>query len=333
MPELRKDPILGRWIIISTERASRPSDFVSQERKIHKGTCPFCSGNEGMTPPEINHTLRETNTQPNKPGWRVRVVPNKYPALRIEGDLNKKGYGIYDHMNGIGAHEVIIESEEHVVSLGSLGKDRVSEVISIYKSRLLDLKLDPRFTFGMLFKNVGEKAGASVEHTHSQLIVLPTVPKLIKEEMDGAEFFYNYRGRCLFCDIIRQEISDEERIVLKNEKFIAFCPFASRFPFETWILPIKHESHFEFIQQQDIPYLSDILLSFIKKLEDVLEYPPYNYMIHTTPFNDGSPEFFHWHIEIIPRLTRVAGFEWGTDFYINPVPPESAAEYLRNSKK
>ncbi len=182
----------------------------------------------------------------------------------------------------------------------------------------------------MLFKNVGATAGASVEHTHSQLIMLPTVPKLIKEEMSGCETFFNYRGRCLYCDMIRQEQQDGIRKVMENEHFYAFCPFASRFPFETWILPRQHESHFEHFSKEKNASFSEILLSTIRKLETVLKNPAYNYMIHTTQFNIGSSEFYHWHIEIIPRLTKVAGFEWGTDFYINPVPPENAAGYLRD---
>lgn len=331
MSELRKDPILGRWIIISTERASRPKDFIIPERSIKKGTCPFCSGNEDMTPPEV-FTLREPKSEPNKPGWRIRVVSNKYPALRIEGDLNKMGDGIYDQMNGIGAHEVIIETPEHKTSLGALDEHAVQEVIDVYKTRLNELKKDARFTFGMLFKNVGAIAGASVEHTHSQLIMLPTVPKLIKEEMLGTEIFYNYRGRCLFCDMIRQEIDTASRVVMKNDKFIAFCPYASRFPFETWILPLEHESHFENISAENIVNLAHLLLGTIQKLESILDNPSYNYVIHTTPFNVESSKYYHWHIEIIPRLTRIAGFEWGTDFYINTVPPENAAGYLRNTK-
>ncbi len=328
MPELRKDPILGRWIIISTERSARPTDFESRKVKRTKiAACPFCVGNEDMTPPEI-YTIPENSNGTNG-DWRVRVVSNKYPALRIEGELNKVGDGIYDRMNGIGAHEVIIETQRHEVSLSGLSIQEVSEVIFAYRHRLLDLKKDPRFIFGMLFKNVGQPAGASVEHTHSQLIALPTIPKLAKEEMDGAKTFYDYRGRCLFCDIIRQEIQEEVRVVMYTDNFIAFNPFASRFPFETWILPREHISHFENTPDSYLEELSEILLNTIKRLEKTLNSPSYNYMIHTTPFNIENSEHYHWHIEIIPRLTRVAGFEWGTDFYINPVPPEDSAKYLR----
>ena len=202
-----------------------------------------------MTPPEV-YIVPNTNASENGPNWRVRVVPNKYPALRIEGELNKQGDGIYDQMNGVGAHEVIIESPEHFVSLGQLEIDIVQDVVEVYKKRLHELKKDDRFIFGMLFKNVGATAGASVEHTHSQLIMLPTVPKLIKEEMSGCETFFNYRGRCLYCDMIHQEQQDGIRKVMENEHFYAFCPFASRFPFETWILPRQHESHSNIFQRK-----------------------------------------------------------------------------------
>ena len=331
MPELRKDPILGRWIIISTERAARPSDFVSVSTKNPlKGACPFCRGNEDMTPPEV-YTVRDKSVREVGGDWRIRVVPNKFPALRIEGDLEKTGDGIYDRMNGIGAHEVIIETARHEISLSGLNDSEVGDVLYVYKQRLIDLKKDPRFIFGMLFKNVGQPAGASVEHTHSQLIVLPTVPKLAKEEMNGAKFFYDYRGRCLFCDMIRQELQTEKRIVMRNDRFVAFTPYASRFPFETWILPIAHQSHFETVRDENLGALAEILRGTILRLEAILKEPPYNFMLHTTPFNITSSDYYHWHIEITPRLTRVAGFEWGTDFYINPVTPEDAADYLRKA--
>jgi len=329
MPELRKDVIMGRWVIIATERAKRPSDFTTGEPPGAKaGLCPFCSGNEDKTPPEIT-AYREKGTAPNSPGWHVRVVPNKFPALGIEGNLDKRGEGIYDFMRGVGAHEVIIETPSHASSISSLSEANIQEVLWIYRDRLVDLRRDRRMAFGLIFKNVGEAAGASLEHTHSQLIVTPIVPKRIQEEIDGGHEFYRYRGRCVFCDIVQQEISSGKRLVLDTPNFLVFEPFASRFPFETWVLPKQHASHFEDIQKVEIDDLSVALKVILIKLEKSLSNPPYNYVIHTSPFNFGSLEHYHWHLEIIPRLTKVAGFEWGTGFYINPVPPENAAEYLR----
>ncbi|RKY87537.1 galactose-1-phosphate uridylyltransferase [candidate division KSB1 bacterium] len=328
MPELRKDPIIGRWIIISTERAKRPSDFISPQRVTGSAACPFCNGNEWMTPPEI-FAFRNENSIKDKEGWRVRVVPNKFPALRVEGNLDKKGIGIYDRMNGIGAHEVIIETPQHEVSISALTNKNIEEIILAYMYRMRDLKQDKRLNYGMLFKNVGISAGASLEHSHSQLIALPTVPKIAKEEMDGAKYFFDYRGRCIICDMVAQEREDGSRIIFETENFIAFAPYASRFPFETWIIPVFHQSHFEKMEERYAYELGKILKTVLTKLEKSLEDPPYNYMIHTAPFNYNDLEYYHWHIEIIPRMTRVAGFEWGTDFYINPVPPEDASAFLR----
>ena len=246
---------------------------------------------------------------PNTGSWRVRVVPNKFPALQVEGEQNKRGEGIYDMMNGIGAHEVIIESPRHIQSLASLDNGNVEEVLLCYRDRLIDLKKDKRFVYGLLFKNVGFSAGASLEHTHSQLIVTPIVPQLVENEMENAKIFYQHRERCLFCDMIQQEIDTNSRIVILTDNFVAFAPFASRFPFETWILPKKHESHFENLQEFEIEELAKVLKSALTRLETALDSPSYNYIIHSAPFNINESEYFHWHIEIVPRLTNIAGFE------------------------
>ncbi len=325
MPELRKDPITGRWTIISQERAKRPSDFKIETQDYSHSICPFCKGNEHMTPPEIL-VLPEGAGQEN---WKVRIVPNKFPALMIEGSLSKRGMGVYDYMNGIGAHEVFIESPEHKKSLTELEPAHAELVLKAYRARMKDLKKDKRLIYGMLFKNVGMIAGASLEHSHSQLIALPTVPKLVTEEMSGAKSFFNYRGRCIFCDVVLQEIEQAERLVAESEYFVAFEPYAARFPFETCIMPKEHQSHFEFINDDEIRDLTFLMQTVLKKIELSLDRPPYNYIIHTAPFGTGEVEHYHWHIEIIPRLTKMAGFEWGTDFYINPVPPENAAKFLR----
>ena len=199
----------------------------------------------------------------------------------------------------------------------------------VYRDRLVDLKKDPRLVYGMIFKNVGAAAGASLEHTHSQLIVTPIVPINVWEEMTGSLEFYNYRGRCVYCDMIQQELATEKRIVLDTPGFVAFCPFASRFPFETWILPKNHSSHFENIQKNEVEELSGVMRQVIVKVEAALDQPAYNYIVHTAPFDTQELGHYHWHIEIMPSLTKTAGFEWGTGFYINPVPPEQAAAFLR----
>ncbi len=329
MPDLRKDPIVGRWVIVAKSRARRPHDFDTTPQRRRSGFCPFCEGNEDKTPNEII-AYREPGSQPNREGWRVRVVPNKFPALEIEGDLNKRGEGIYDMMRGVGAHEVIIESPRHLISTSELSEPHLREVLWVYRDRLVDLKRDPRLVYGMVFKNVGAAAGASLEHTHSQLIVTPIVPINVWEEMTGSLEFYNYRGRCVYCDMIQQELATEKRMVIDTPGFAAFCPFASRFPFETWLLPKVHSSHYENIQKNGVEELAGVLRQVIAKIEVALDQPAYNYIIHTAPFDTQELAHYHWHIEIMPSLTKAAGFEWGTGFYINPVPPEEAAAFLRD---
>ncbi len=329
MSDLRKDPIVGRWVIIAKNRAKRPHDFISQPT-LHSGRfCPFCEGNEDNTPSEIL-AYRNPGAAANRAGWRVRVVPNKFPALQVEGDLSNRGDGIYDMMRGVGAHEVIIESAKHLVSTSEMSDRQLSEVFWVYRDRLVDLKRDPRLVYGMIFKNVGAAAGASLEHTHSQLIVTPIVPVNVREEITGAKAFHDYRGRCVFCDMIHQELADERRIVLDTPGFVAFCPFASRFPFETWVVPKMHSSHFENIQKSGVDDLARVMRRVIARIEAAVDRPAYNYILHTGPLNVPEMGHYHWHIEIIPRLTNIAGFEWGTGFYINPAPPEEAAAFLRD---
>jgi UDPglucose--hexose-1-phosphate uridylyltransferase len=328
--ELRKDPVIERWVIISTERAKRPSDLLVEKSKSRGGFCPLCPGNEDKTPPEV-FAFREGNTSQNMPGWKLRIVPNKFPALIAEGSLQKRGEGIYDKMNGFGAHEVIIETTDHNATASSLSIDDFTTILLSYKQRIMELKKDSRFRYLSIFKNYGEIAGSSLEHPHSQIIALPVVPKRSVEEIDGAQTYYSYKDRCAFCDIIDQEISDGRRIVLENDEFLAFEPFASRFPFETCILPKKHISSFEDTDDSLFEQMAETFSLVLKKINGLLGSPPYNYMLHSSPFNKNVKEFYHWHFEIIPRLTRVAGFEWGSGFYINPTPPEQAAQYLRET--
>jgi UDPglucose--hexose-1-phosphate uridylyltransferase len=331
VPELRKDPITGRWVIIATDRAKRPSDFVREKVEIRgAGFCPFCSGNETKTPPEIL-AYRKDGSERNKPGWSLRVVPNKFPALGIEGTLNRQGEGLYDKMNGIGAHEVIIETPEHQHTLATMPVRGVEDVLWAYRDRILDLKKDRRFKYVLIFKNHGDAAGASLEHTHSQLIALPVVPKRVREEVDSAKEYYSYKERCIFCDIIRQEMEDGVRMIAENASFIAMAPYAPRFPFEMWVVPKIHQSAFEESQKHEFEHLAAMLKDMLTRLDKVLDSPAYNHIIHTSPIPEASNDYYHWHLEIMPKLTKVAGFEWGTGFYINPTPPEESAKFLREA--
>jgi UDPglucose--hexose-1-phosphate uridylyltransferase len=331
MPELRKDPITDRWVIISTDRARRPSDFVRESMPTRPSGrfCPFCPGNESKTPPEV--LAYRNGSGANEAGWSLRVVPNKFPVLRIEGDLEREGEGLFDKMQGIGAHEVVVEAPEHVLSVTELPERSIEQILRAFRDRVNDLKNDKRLRYILLFKNQGEAAGATLEHTHSQLIALPVVPKRVQEELEGAKGYHDFKERCIFCDLIRQEAKSGERVVIETDRFIVVEPYAARFPFETWILPKQHQSHFEDTDSRSFENLAWVLKSTLRKIDKVLERPPYNLLIHTAPLQEPANAWFHWHIEIIPKLTRVAGFEWGTGFYINPTPPEESAQFLREA--
>lgn len=328
MPEFRRDPVIGRWVIISTDRGKRPSSFGNIPKQEEPRMCPFCPGNESSTPPEVL-AFRENGTQPNKPGWFLRVISNKYPALRIEGSLNREPKGLYDKMNGVGAHEVIIETNNHYKDLADLSIEEIKNVLWAFRERSLDLQRDRRFKYVLIFKNHGEAAGASLEHTHSQLIATPIVPRRVQEEIDGARKYYEFKERCIFCDIIRQELNDKERIINDYGDFIAFSPFASRFPFETWLLPKQHSAQLTDLATENYIYLAEALKDVLNRLRMALNNPPFNFIIHTAPIGGEHDDVYHWHIEIIPKLTKMAGFEWGSGFYINPTCPEDAASFMR----
>ena len=329
MPELRKDPISGRWVIISIERGKRPSDFGMRVSAKKGGFCAFCEGNEHTTPPEIL-ALRPDKNKPDTSGWTLRVVSNKFTALNIEGQLNREGEGIFDKMNGVGAHEVVVENPDHNLTLSTMPLKSVEDVLWAFQNRITDLKKDKRLKYVLVFKNEGDDAGASLEHTHSQLIALPIVPDLVREEIDQAKQYYSYKERCIFCDIIRQESANKIRVISENEDFISLAPFAPRSPFEMLILPKKHES--SYMPDGNFNFLAQILQQTLKQMDKVLNLPPYNLMIHTSPFQDEANEYYHWHIEIMPKLTKIAGFEWGSGFYINPTPPEEAAKFMREAE-
>lgn len=331
MPELRKDPVLGRWIIISKERGKRPTDFLVEKAETTGGFCPLCPGNESTTPSEVLAYRNNQFAKKDDPGWQVRVVPNKFPALVIEGDLDKEGEGLYDKMNGIGAHEVIIESPKHDTNFADLDPAEIALVFKAYRDRIEDLAMDQRFQYVMVFKNHGRAAGASLEHPHSQLIALPVLPRLLVSELEGALSYYNYKERCIFCDIVRQEIKQEIRVVCQNDKFITITPFAPKTPFEMWILPKDHSSSYRRQNETQLLALAEIFSESLQRLDRCIPGVPYNFVLHTQPLRSENLEHFHWHFEIVPKLTSIAGFEWGSGFYINPLPPEEAAAFLRES--
>lgn len=341
MSELRHDPISKRWVIIAKERSRRPEDFLSPIEPHHEPKfCPFCPGSEDKTPPEIA-ALRPPGGGANGPGWSVRVIPNKYPALSIEGDLERKGEGLYDRLHGIGAHEVIIESPSHLLHLGDMEAAHLESVLRVCQDRMRDLHRDPRFKYVLLFKNHGAAAGATLPHPHLQLIATPITPRAISVELESAREHFHLKERCLFCDILSQEIAAKERIVSLDEHFAVVTPYASRFPFELMLIPRRHHHNLAEEPAAVLAALARCLRDTMARLKSVLRDPPYNFVFHTCPntetlirrrnYWDTLSADFHWHMEILPRLTRVAGFEWGSGFYINPTSPEEAAAFLRDA--
>ena len=331
MPELRKDPVIDRWVIIADNRGERPRDFEIAPRRSTGRLCPFCEGNERETPNEVQ-SVRDPGSSPNGPGWKIRVVPNKFPAV-CDGDLGKPP--AYDdalcHAEPAhGVHEVIIESPRHVSSLTQLTKDEVVLVLQTYRRRFEILESHPGLSSVMLFKNMGAEAGASLEHIHSQLIALPMIPSLQAAELQGAKAHFDGSGRCVFCRMLLSE-SVSPRGVLGSERFTAFCPFASRFGYETWILPNRHVSHFQGITDDEIVDLADVLRKVLKAVETAVLPPAYNLVFHTAPLGGPPLEYYHWHIEILPAFAKAAGFEWGGGLHINPVYPEQAAQELRQT--
>lgn len=339
MPELRKDPIVDRWVIISPGRVNRPHEFKFKIDRSVRDVDPFAEGNESATPPEIA-AYRNADSKPNEPGWRVRVIANRYPALvdadtdisNAHGPSEQHPAGLYEMLPGVGAHEVIVECPQSESNMSRLSIPNIREVLSIYRERLLCLGKDSQLAHALIFKNQGAMAGASLEHSHSQLIATPIVPSALRAELIAAEKLLKSRGQCAYEDVIQHELKAGSRIVLETANFVAFCPYASRFPFETWILPKRHSSHYEHILPQEIDDLGMVLKNVLAKLELAQGDPPFNYLIQTAPFSQDQLPHFRWRIEILPRLTGIAGFELGSGTYINPVPPEDAAETLRTTR-
>ncbi|OGD30346.1 MAG: galactose-1-phosphate uridylyltransferase [Candidatus Aminicenantes bacterium RBG_13_63_10] len=339
MSQLRKDPISGRWVIIAGERSKRPDDFRKPNAARPDepaGFCPFCEGNESKTPPEI-YALRPDSAPADSPGWRVRIVPNKFPALSRGAQAPREGEGLFVWMDGIGVHEVVIETPVHGREMADLELEHIQDVLRIYRERILSIGREKQYRYIQVFKNKGPEAGASLSHPHTQIVATPIVPKRVKEETYGGERFFLKYGECVFCRIIREELERGERVIYRNEHFCVLAPYASRFPFEMRLNPLRHSPHFIDLTESELSALACALKTALSRLKSALSDPPYNFLIHQAPnprlnANGGrvvsASQSFHWHLEIIPVLTRVAGFEWGTGFYINPVSPEVAAETL-----
>jgi len=334
--ELRKDPLLGRWIAVLSE--SLPPSEYGQENShepAREDSCILCAGRESETAQEI---MRTPNTPLADPSgkWSTRVIANFDPVFMVEGELGRRGEGMYDKMNSVGANEIIIESPHHAVEPEDMGLDQMIRVIQTYRDRMADLEKDFRLRYTLIYKNHGRSSGALFSHPMSQLASTPVIPKRVKEELANAKQYFSYKERCIFCDIMREEMRVEKRIIIESRHYIAFCPYASKFPFEAWILPKSHNCAFQDIRPDELEDFALILSSVLKKLRALFPDLSYNYFIHSAPNRvtrkdhwHSLGEDYHWHLEIMPRFLRTTGFEWGSGLYILPTSPENAAKYLR----
>jgi UDPglucose--hexose-1-phosphate uridylyltransferase len=330
MSELRQDPTTEEWVIIARERDRRPNDFVNRQSKVeapdYSPSCPFCPGNELMTPPQ---TLVYEKQSGN--GWRVRAFANKFAALNPGGETTRSiEEDFFTGMKGVGAHEVIVETPIHNKSLALMEEGEVLSVLNAYQERYTRLSKQPFAKLVIIFKNNGPAAGTSLEHSHSQLVVTPVVPKHIRLRHEVAMRYYDKSGQCLYSDLAEHELKSGKRIVMETEKFLVFHPFASQRPFETWIVPRKHQASFGNVSQEDLGDLAHVLRTNLVKLYRGLNDPDFNYIIDTAPIEDENEPYYMWHMRIIPRLTELAGFEIGSGIYINTAVPEDTAEFMRN---
>lgn len=331
MPELRQDPSTKEWVIIATERARRPDQFREVETTAHVNDaqrCPFCPGNEQLTPGEV-FSLRDSGGN-GEPGWRVRVVPNKFAALTpSEGSLHHAASPMFNTAAGRGYHEVIIESPRHDHTLALMGEEELSDLLRTYQQRYDALKHDSRTKLILIFRNHGRRAGTSLQHPHSQVVATPIIPLHIRQKYEVAIRHYDDTGRCLYCDIVAAERSAGRRVLLETSGFVVIHPFASQVPFETWILPRFHNPCFARTSPDRMVELASVLRRTLRGLYDGLGNPDFNLILHTAPVEDEAKPYFLWHIEIRPRLTTQAGFELGTGIYINTAVPEQTATFMR----
>jgi UDPglucose--hexose-1-phosphate uridylyltransferase len=338
MAELRRDVIGGHWVIVAPERAARPMPAVNRPRTepLEPADDPFAEGRELETPHET-FAVRDAGTHPDQPGWRVRVVPNKFPAVRPDAPVAPpdvtppaEGDGLYELAAAVGRHEVVVECPHGETDLARLPVSQVAEVLRAYRERMAAMSRDGRPGHALVFKNHGTAAGASLAHSHSQIIALPFVMPLVRRELDGAAAFHREHGRCVFAELLRRERIAGTRIVRESARFVALCPYAGRFPYETWIIPKASGSHFESADPDDLPELADVLRDMLARLADAADGPAYNYYLHSAPFGEEAP-WYRWHIEVAPRIAGIAGFELGGGTFVNLVAPEVAAAALRQA--
>jgi UDPglucose--hexose-1-phosphate uridylyltransferase len=334
MSVLRQDVSTNEWVIIATERAKRPHQFVKTRDDTPNDTetgtfCPFCPGNE-TAEPEVLAFRNEG--PPDSPGWWVRVLRNKFAALNPNGTTaHLWEQGFFPYMEGVGVHEVIVETPEHHTSLALMTTHQVAEILFAYRLRFRELRQSKAWKAIVIFKNHGERAGTSLRHPHSQLVATPIVPHDTRLKHAVAEQHYDNRGTCLYCEILHHEMAAKIRLVDQSPSFAAFHPFASRLPFETWIMPLRHKASFGNIGDEELHDFAAILHRQLRKLHFALNDPDYNFVLHTAPLEDEDKDYYLWHLQILPRLTTIAGFELGSGIYINTALPEETAVFIRET--
>ena len=327
MPELRQNPLTKQWVIIATERAKRPHELAkkSEDSKplaSYVATCPFCPGNEHLTPPEVLRIPRDGT-------WQVRAVPNRFAALSQTGELTRSFNGLKCTVNGIGYHHVIVETPDHSKTMALLSEPEVRMVLDSYKRLYFDITKDQRVEHVTIFKNHGLAAGTSLEHPHSQMIATPIIPPDIRNRMEEALRFYDVHGQCIFCKILGDELAERTRLIHETEHFAAFIPFAALTPFSLWIFPRRHMASFGESREDELRDLAKMLRLLLGKLYSGLNNPDFNYIVRTAPCEGRYLRYYHWYLTVVPRLTRTAGFELGSGMYINPTIPEENAVFLR----
>ena len=330
MSEYRYDLLHNRWVIVGGQRAGRPHEFEEQVVRRIVDPCPFCAGNEHQTPEALAVYRR-----PKDNGWSVRVVPNKYPAVEPCPAANgaAASHDLFTSRPALGQHEVIIESPRHIASLTELAADECALVFAAYQDRLQALRSGGQFRYAQIFKNVGAAAGASIEHSHSQLLALPQVPLHVADELESCRRYRQQHGRPLLAVLLEEELARGERIVAETAGLVAFCPWASRFPYEVWIVPCRQQASFAAVPAGEIGEIARIVQELIGRIERALGPVGYNFLLHSQPFDTSCYDYYHWHIELFPRITKVAGFEWSTGVFINTTPPETAANELRAASR
>jgi UDPglucose--hexose-1-phosphate uridylyltransferase len=338
--ELRKDYLLNRWVVIATERSRRPTDFAKRKAEsVQTSVCPLCVGNEHMTPPAVllyqkqnGEIKKDKDHNGQRPkNWLIRVIPNLYPAFvppKEQADqlqvMKSENFG-----HAVGHHEVLVESPNHDEDPADAELPQLKHLINAYIDRLRELAAKPYVRYVSIFRNYGREAGASLSHAHSQIIATPTVPRIVEEEMAASKIFYDQHQKCVFCDIIEKEMKSP-RLILDNSSFVVFAPYASVNPLEFWILPKKHDANILNLTNPEIKAFAETLKTSLKALKDLVNDPPYNYGFHLA-LNQEAENYYHWHLEVYPKLAIWAGFEKTTGMYINTVTPEASAAELRKT--